>query len=349
MNLDSLTPRSWSPLSLFSGFTVSGADASPFLQGQLTNDVIALPTTRSQRSGYCTPKGRLMATFLQWRIAEDTLGHVLPSSLLERTTKRLKMFVLRSKAVFSGPDSTLAVFGLWLDDPDALGLGATSGDVTPLTGLDAGQAWLIRESDSAIGARVWLIADRLAMERIASHLQTFADRAVPEEDWLLAEIRSGKPWIWPQTVEAFVPQMINFELIDGVSFKKGCYPGQEVVARSQYLGKLKRRTFHVSMQSPDDALISQFGSRSTEGGHPLAMLIGAEVWSPNDTTQPVGQVVDAARATRSTNGPSEQTVHLLIEATLEAWSAGGLRLGALAASSPSLSQESLPYALTAPE
>ncbi len=349
MKLDSLTPRCWSPLPLYCGFTVSGADAAQFLQGQLTNDVIALTTTRSQRSGYCTPKGRLMATFLQWRITEDTIGHILPSSLLERTTKRLKMFVLRSKAAFSGPESALAVFGLWLDDLSSSEIGAAIGDVTPVTGLEEGQAWLIREPNSALGARVWLIADPAAMGKIESHLQTFADRAVPEEAWLCAEIQSGKPWVWPQTVEAFVPQMINFELVDGVSFKKGCYPGQEVVARSQYLGKLKRRTFHVSMQSPDHALISQFGGRSTEGGHPLALLIGAEVWSPSDTTQPVGQVVDAARATTSASGAAENKIHLLIEVTLEAWSGGGLRLGSLAASSPSLSQESLPYSLTSPE
>lgn len=259
------------------------------------------------------------------------------------------MFVLRSKAAFSGPESTLAVFGLWLDDPSASGLGTASGDVTTVTGLEAGQAWLIREPDSALGARVWLIADRAAMGKIESHLQTFADRAVPEEAWLWEEIQNGKPWVWPQTVEAFVPQMINFELIEGVSFKKGCYPGQEVVARSQYLGKLKRRTFHVSMQTPDDALISQFGSRSTEGGHPLALLIGAEVWSPSDATQPIGQVVDAAHASLSASGSSDNKVHLLIEATLEAWSVGGLRLGSLAASSPSLSQESLPYSLASPE
>ncbi len=349
MNLDSLLPRAWSPLPLFGGFTVSGADAAQFLQGQLTNDVAALTATRSQRSGYCTPKGRLMATFLQWRIAEDTIGHVIPLSLLERTTKRLKMFVLRSKATFSGPASALTVFGLWIDGATSSGIGALSGDVTIVTGLEQGQAWLIREPDSALGARAWLIADHAATEKIESHLKTFPDRAAPQEAWLAAEIQSGKPWVWPQTVEAFVPQMINFELIDGVSFKKGCYPGQEVVARSQYLGKLKRRTFHSSIQITAHALTSQFGSRSTEGDHPLAVLIGAEVWSPIDTTQPVGQVVDAARVARSASGSNEQTVHLLVETTIDAWSAGGLRLGSLDASSPSLSQESLPYSLTAPE
>ena len=349
MNLDSLLPRWWSPLPLFSGFTVSGADAPQFLQGQLTNDVIALTTTRSQRSGYCTPKGRLMATFLQWRIAEDTIGQILPSALLERTTKRLKMFVLRSKATFSGPESTLAVSGLWFDSPAPSGLGATSGDVTLVTGLDEGQAWLIREPDDALGARAWLIADRVAMGKIESRLQACADRRVSQEAWLLAEIQSGKPWVWSQTVEAFVPQMINFELVDGVSFKKGCYPGQEVVARSQYLGKLKRRTFHGSTQLSDHDLNLLFGSRSVEGGHPLALLIGAEVWSPSDTTQPVGQVVDAARVATPTSASDNQKVHLLIEATLEAWSAGGLMLGSLAPSSPLLSQESLPYSLTTPE
>lgn len=349
MNLNLLTPRCWSPLPLFSGFSVSGPDAQSFLQGQLTNDVVALTPSRSQRTGYCTPKGRLLSTFLQWRIADDTIGHILPTALLESTAKRLKMFVLRSKAAFSGPDSAFAVFGLWFDDPVPPGLGAATGDVTSVVGLNQGQAWLCREPGSTLGARAWLIADLAAVGQIQTHLQAFADRTISQEAWLFAEIESGKPWVWPQTVEAFVPQMINLELIDGVSFTKGCYPGQEVVARSQYLGKLKRRTFHVSMQISDQTLVAQFGSRSAEGGHPRAQLLGAEVWSPSDTAQPIGQVVDAAGEITSGGVSGDHKVHLLVEATLDAWSAGGLQLGSLAAASPSLVQESLPYPLLAPQ
>ncbi len=349
MNLNALPPRWWSPLPLFGGFTVTGTDANTFLQGQLTNDVIALTQGRSQRTGYCTPKGRLMASFLQWRLDETTIGHLLPTSLLESTTKRLKMFVLRSKAVFSGPESAFTAFGLWIDSQSAQALGGAAGDVLTVEGLAEGQAWIIRAPDSDAGPRAWLIADRAAANQVQAHLNAYSHRRRPEESWLCAEIVSGQSWIWPQTLEAFVPQMINFELIGGVSFKKGCYPGQEVVARSQYLGKLKRRTFHACTTLSVDALTSLFGDRSSTGGHPLAVLLGADVWSPLDSTQPVGQVVDAAHAVNADGTLNTDTVHLLIEATLDAWSHGGLQLGGLSARSPQLMQRSLPYSLAAPE
>jgi folate-binding protein YgfZ len=349
MNLHSLSPKAWSKLPLFSGFTVSGSDANQFLQGQLTNDVIALASSRSQRTGYCTPKGRLMAAFLQWRISDDTLGHLIPTPLLESTTKRLKMFVLRSKAVFSGPERTLSAFGLWLDDATASAMPGNAGDVAAVSGLAKGQAWLIREGDGETGARLWLIADPEGLPEVQQHLASHADRMRSQEAWLASEITSGQPWIWPQTVEAFVPQMINFELIGGVSFKKGCYPGQEVVARSQYLGKLKRRTFHVSAQLSDETLHALFGNRSADGGHPLAVLLGADIWSSLDETQPVGQVVDAAHAVRADGSLDPISIHLLVESTLDAWSHGALSLGGLTDAFPRLAQEKLPYLLSTPE
>lgn len=349
MNLNSLSPKYWSPLPLFSGFTVSGSDTNQFLQGQLTNDVIALLPGRSQRTGYCTPKGRLMASFLQWRISDDTIGHLLPTPLLESTSKRLKMFVLRSKAVFSAPEAAFSTFGLWLDDAVTSPIPGNAGDVVALSGLGKGQAWLVRESDSEIGTRLWLIADPDGVSEVQQYLASYADRMRPQEAWLFSEIMSGQPWIWPQTREAFVPQMINFELIGGVSFKKGCYPGQEVVARSQYLGKLKRRTFHVSTTLSDETLSTLFGDRSSDGGHPLAFLLGADIWSPLDGTQPVGQVVDAARAMRADGSLDPVSIHLLVEATLDAWSHGALQLGGLSEAFPQLTQETLPYALATPD
>jgi hypothetical protein len=143
--------------------------------------------------------------------------------------------------------------------------------------------------------------------------------------------------------------MINFELIGGVSFKKGCYPGQEVVARSQYLGKLKRRTFHGSTKLLAEDLLSLFGDRTATGGHPLAVLLGADVWSTLDSTQPVGQVVDAAHAVKADGSLDIDAVHLLVEATLDAWSHGALRLGGPSTAFPQLTQESLPYSLAALE
>jgi folate-binding protein YgfZ len=138
-----------------------------------------------------------------------------------------------------------------------------------------------------------------------------------DEAWRLSEIHAGVPQVGPGTQEQFVPQMVNFELLGGVNFKKGCYPGQEIVARSQYLGKLKRRT---ALATIADA----------------AVAAGAEVFSPADPEQPCGMVVNAAR-----NGAGG--VDALVEMKLEALEAGDVRFGS--ASGPALQFKPLPYAL----
>jgi tRNA-modifying protein YgfZ len=143
--------------------------------------------------------------------------------------------------------------------------------------------------------------------------------------WRCAEIQNGKPWVWEPTTEAFVPQMINFELVNGVSFTKGCYPGQEVVARSQYLGKLKRRSFRADLEGASDATDS---------------LVGADVWSAKIPHEPCGQVVDAAQNIDA-DGNSAPGACLLIESTLDAWDQGDLRVGSLDGVAPT--KRALPY------
>lgn len=329
-------------LSGFSGFTVSGDDANTFLQGQLTNDVKGLPVLASQRTGYCTPKGRLIATFLQWRIDATTLGHLLPTELAEPTIKRLRMFVLRSKATFSNTDQSLQVMGLWGrwtttgqnalaqhgDNPATavIDLCKNSQDTTPPDGASQAGPWLIAESPCpTLGERAWLVGSAAQLGGFAQACHQVVQ--LPEDAWRFSEIQNAKSWVWEKTKEAFVPQMINFELINGVSFTKGCYPGQEVVARSQYLGKLKRRSFRVDLdQLPvDDA----------------RKLIGQDVWSASITHEPCGQVVDCAHQ-RDAAGVAVPGASLLVECTLDAWSAGDLHLGEI--NGPRLLAAQMPYA-----
>ena len=313
-------------LAGFQGFTVGGTDATTFLQGQLTNDVVKLSVGQQQRTGYCTPKGRLLATLLQWRIDDHSVGHLMPTALVAQTVKRLRMYVLRSQVSFSDNATPLQVMGLW-GRWTAAGRDALSGnDRSGVIALD-GSAWLIAESACPVlGARVWLVGTQ---EAIATGMATISGVGMLSESaWQFSEIQNAQAWVWSATVEAFVPQMINFEVVGGVSFTKGCYPGQEVVARSQYLGKLKRRIFRVDLPAlpPDVATPDE--------------LIGRDIWSVAQTSEPCGMVVSAAPMFNA-HGQAQPAIHLLIECSLSAWDAGELCLFSTAG--PMLSKAVLPY------
>lgn len=233
-----------------------GDDVQDFLQGQLTSDMRALSEAGAQWSGYCSPKGRLLANFLLWK-REGEVFMQLPPELRESIQKRLTLFVLRAKVklreasndwvrlAMSGADAQRAI-------ADVLG---------PVPADTLGAAHHAAGSVIRIGADKFVLA--LRPERAEAIWQGLAARATPVGapawDWL--RLVAGIPVILPPTQDAFVPQMVNYELIGGVSFQKGCYPGQEIVARTQYLGKLKRRLFlaHIDAEStpqPADDLYS---------------------------------------------------------------------------------------------
>jgi len=334
-------------LSHFSGFTVVGPDANTFLQGQLTNDVVGLGLGRHQRAGYCTPKGRLLATMLQWRIDDQTIGHLIASELLEPTVKRLKMFVLRSKLVFSDTTKPLQVFGLW----GSVVPGLAPGMMFALA--DSG-AWLLIDSPCPVlGARAWCILSADHDDQIKQLLTAYEQR--PQAAWMFSEIQNAKAWVVESTREAFVPQMVNFELTDGVSFTKGCYPGQEVVARSQYLGKLKRRSFRaqlsaISLSSQNLGSISDSQTNSSGTSFNLATyaqgLVGQDIWSASSHHEACGLVVNAAPVF-SESGVQLDAIDLLIETSLDAWAMQDLHVGAI--DGPDLDAKPMPYEFPAVE
>ncbi len=221
---------------------VRGADAITFLQGQLTNDTKALDAARLQLTGYCTAKGRLLAVFEQWR-TDDPEGEVLlqlPRELLPALLKRLSMFVLRAKAKLSDASDawhTVAVLGHGSGDV----LRKALGSLPP-----PGQTIAINGMRVTAGPRGTRDIERYVLRapRSAADALRAAVRGVREVTpgvWWWSQVDAAVPTVVAATQEAFVPQMINLEVLGGVNFKKGCYPGQEVVARSQYLGKLRRR------------------------------------------------------------------------------------------------------------
>lgn len=243
-------------LGQFGILKVSGEDAQSFLQNLLSSDVREVSEQRAQGSSLNSPKGRMQATFLIWRSGTDYFLH-LSRSLCPGIQKKLSMYVLRAKVKISDASDEMICLGL-------SGTGATDlvlecfGSVPQdmLAVEQHGNASIIRA-----GAQRFQI--NTTPQHAPSLWQKFSAAARPAGsacwDWL--NIRAGIPIVLPATQEQFVPQMANLELIGGVSFKKGCYPGQEIVARMQYLGKLKRRMYlaHIdgnTVPQPGDELYS---------------------------------------------------------------------------------------------
>jgi folate-binding protein YgfZ len=226
---------------------VRGADGASFLQGQLTNDIREVSGEHSQISSYCSPKGRMLACLRVLRRGEDYLL-LIPRDLLEPFLQRLRLFILRARVTLEDVSDTLVQVGLAGDCAEALL--QQSFPVLPALANNAvhlGRLGLIRMPGST--PRFLLLGPAEAVAALWSRL---SPPAVPvgAAYWSLLEIRAGIPAIHPETVDAFIPQMTNLHLVDGVSFTKGCYTGQEVVARTQYLGRLKRRLYRAAVESP---------------------------------------------------------------------------------------------------
>lgn len=244
--------------------SVSGEDASDFLQGQLTNDIRDVSPQHSQLSAYCTPKGRMLSNFRIFK-RNDTFYLRLPRTLLEETIKRLRMFVLMSKVNFEDSSDTLVHMGV--SGPTAIEQLSTHikdlpeqvDDVTQSNGYT-----IIKLA--GLHPRFEIYAELEAIQNLWNKLDVHV-AAVGAGPWALLNILAGIPTIYPETSEAFVPQMVNMHIINGVSFQKGCYTGQEVVARMQYLGKLKRQMYRVYVKTNDEVKAGDtlFSANSTSG------------------------------------------------------------------------------------
>lgn len=206
-------------LSRYGLLSVTGADARAFLHAQLTNDIEHLPPDRWALAGWCSAKGRLLASFL---VVPSPTGFLLQLArdLATPVAKRLGMYVLRAKVKITDESESWAQCGLWEAD---------------LAGPDV--AWSGNIGTVRVGPRRYLQLGPAAELGEAPN----AD----EVQWTLQEIRAGRPLITQATQDQFVPQMVNFEALGGVDFRKGCYPGQEIVARAQYRGQVKRRMVHT--------------------------------------------------------------------------------------------------------
>jgi folate-binding protein YgfZ len=286
-----------------------GEDAANFLHNQLSNDVLLLPVGQSRLAAFCSAKGRIQASFVVIKTAPDTVLLIMSFDLLAQTLKRLSMFVLRAKVKLSDATGQWQLRGLLGDSARAV-----MGDASPWQTMTRDQSHAVALypavlGDSHVPRALWLGAPSQA-------LPTGAELST--EVWSWSEVMSGVTLVTQPLFEAFVPQMLNYESVGGVNFKKGCYPGQEVVARSQFRGTLKRRT--------------------TRAHSPVALSAGQDIFTPTDLEQPCATVVlSAAR-------PDGQGFDALVSGTLESqqtgWRAGD-------AQGPALEMMPLPYALLA--
>ncbi len=292
-HLSSSTRSTTSPASPLQGavrlshwgvIRASGADAASFLHGQLTNDFASLPDTQARLAGYCSAKGRLLASFIAWKSGPEEILLACHASVLPATLKRLSMFVLRAKCKLSDASGELPLYGVAGDDALVAGL--------PVWGKrDDGATQVVRLPDAAGVSRALVASPSGDMTA-----------NLPLATWQWLEVQSGVPTIESATVEQFVPQMLNFELVGGVNFQKGCYPGQEIVARSQYRGTIKRRTFLFDVDAQAAA--------------------GAEVFHSADPGQPAGLIATSAPR------PDGQGASALVEVKIASLTQGTLHLGA---------------------
>ncbi len=253
-------------LSHYGLIRVQGEEAESFLQNQFCNDLRKVSESLSQLNGYCNPKGRVLAFFRLFQRNGDYYLR-LPREILDPTLNRLRMFVLMTKVTledaseqlmhigFSGPRADEHLRTCLGDIPVALDQVTHSGELSVVRVPGSQPRFEIYGSDAAV-KKLW---------------RQLAESAAPVGygSWALMDIRAAIPDIVEETREAFVPQMINLQAINALSFKKGCYPGQEIVARMHYLGKLKRRMFlaHIdgeTVPAPGNSLFAE-GSESAQG------------------------------------------------------------------------------------
>ncbi|MBK5205072.1 MAG: folate-binding protein YgfZ [Polaromonas sp.] len=283
---------------------VAGEEAVKFLQGQLTQDVSLLGLSEARLAAFCNAKGRMQASFVLFKRSHEEVLLVCSRDILAATLKRLSMFVLRAKAKLSDASDDFALYGLAGNAIESI-----AGSARPAwTKADIGDVNVVYLYPGAGQPRALWCAPAGSPAPQGPHI----DLAL----WHWLEVRSGIAMITQPIFEAFVPQMLNYESVGGVNFKKGCYPGQEVVARSQFRGTLKRRAYLVH----------------TEG----TPMVGQEVFHALDAEQPCGRVAAAAA---NPSGGFDAIVSMQTSAAAD----GRLTLGS--ASGAALALLPLPYAL----
>ena len=309
--IDHLAPRlhGLAALPHLGVIQAQGEDAANFLHNQLSNDVLLLPVGQSRLAAFCSAKGRMQASFIVIKTAPDTVLLVLSLDLLAQTLKRLSMFVLRAKVKMTDVTSQWQMRGLLGESARAVVAESSAWQTVSTEGAHAVALYPAVLGDAQVPRALWLGDAAQALPH---------GQAISTELWTWAEVMSGVTLVNQPVFEAFVPQMLNYESVGGVNFKKGCYPGQEVVARSQFRGTLKRRT----------ALVHS----------PVALVSGQDIFTPTEPEQACATVVLCA------SRPDGHGFDALVSGTLESMQTGWQLAGS---GGPDLGFQTLPYDLLA--
>ena len=292
------------PLPHLGVIRAEGEDAVKFLHGQLTHDFALLDVQHARLAAFLSAKGRMQASFVGFKRSPTEVLLVCSRDLLAPTLKRMSMFVMRAKAKLSDASEEFLLYGL-----AGNAIITIAGKAIQISAkADLGNISVIGLAPAGAVARALWIAP--------VGTPAPAGALLPEGLWAWGEVQSGVATLTAPLVDAFVPQMLNYESVDGVSFKKGCYPGQEVVARSQFRGAIKRRAFIAHADGPLQA--------------------GDEVFSAAEPEQACGVVAQAAPA-------PEGGWDAIVVLQLAAAESGALNAGS--AGGPALYLGTLPYTL----
>lgn len=292
------------PLTHLGVIRVEGQDAASFLHNQLTQDFALLGPAQARLAAFCTAKGRVQASFIGFKRSQEDILLVCSRDVLAPALKRLSMFVLRAKARLSDASDAFRVWGVAGSALQAL----APEPAKPWDRLALGEASLVHLYPAHGVARALWVAP--------ADSPPAAGPALALERWRLGEVHAGVATVGAAVVEAFVPQMLNYESVGGVNFKKGCYPGQEVVARSQFRGVLKRR-----------AMLAHCASE---------MAAGQEIFTADDAEQPCATVVQAAPC-------PDGGWDAIVSGQVSALQSGTLHLAS--ADGPALQVRAMPYPL----
>lgn len=328
------------PLNDLAVIEITGQDAASFLHGQLTHDIVGLTPAHARYAGYCTAKGRLLGNMVMWQSQQGetpSLHAIVKADIAPALIKRLSMFVLRAKAKLQL--TPLKVLGITMhassnykEEVSAQTPGysllqeaailSAQPPIWSVARTDAG-SWIAAPSADNSMTRWWFVAelhDNAAVEAVIAS----PDAAQAGERWRSADIAAGLPWVEAATQDVFIPQTLNLDLIDGVSFTKGCYPGQEVVARSHYRGTVKRRMAYGIVSQPE--------------GMEAGTLAGIDTYDAHNPGNPCGRIINAAQA---------DGLHVLMEVQLADLDSADFRLGK--ADGPAIQIMPLPYHITTKE
>ena len=252
-------PHSCSSTTLESGHVVllkqtgllalEGEDAVSFIHGQLSNDIEHLGSSQARLAAYCNPQGRMLALFHAWK-SSGKVWLTVPLDILPALQKRLQMYVLRAKVTLSDESGNMAILGIGGEKGgEALSKWFETLPSEPFGKTENEFGVLVRVADAFGFPRYLLTIAEKRLQVVESELSSTLS-VCDESGWTMGDIKAGVPQITLPVQDRFIPQMVNLEQAGGLSFKKGCYPGQEVIARSQYKGTVKRRMFHGMVELP---------------------------------------------------------------------------------------------------